>query len=141
MDNNTYCKTDRFPAKLINGEGTNGIICGGESNHEQDANRKLSSCWHLNPSGTWTSGEDMLEKRTDFSLTKIEDGILAIGGQSSFNEVLRSVEKYSLSKGERWYRLSDAPISIVLHCTIMLNTSYLLVIGGDQNLQVHANHH
>ena len=134
VDNNTNCKVDPFPTRLANAVGINGLVCGGE---DYDGNI-LSSCWQLNPSGTWTSGEDMLERRRLFTLSKVQDEIIAIGGRTTSNVVLRSVEKYSLRKDEGWARMKDAPTIIDSHCTVMVNTSYLMAIGGNQN-QVNSN--
>ena len=135
-DKNTNCKVDKFPTRLHSAVGINGMICGGQSyNHYV-----LSSCWHLNPDGTWTAGEDMLERRTLFTLSKVQDEIIAIGGQTTSNVALRSVEKYSLRKDEGWSRMKDAPTTIDRHCTVMLNTSYLMVIGGQQ-FEVNSNQH
>ena len=137
VDNNTNCKVDPFPTRLAKAVGINGLVCGGE---DYDINiNTLSSCWYLNPSGTWTAGEDMLERRRLFTLSKVQDEIIAIGGRTTSNEVLRSVEKYSLRKDEGWSRMKDAPTSIYRHCTVMLNTSYLMVIGGQQKVQVNSN--
>jgi hypothetical protein len=83
----------------------------------------------------------MLEGRIYFSLSKVEDEIIAIGGQTTYNVGLSSVEKYSLRKDEGWSRMKNAPKSIDRHCTVMLNTSYLLVTGGYQNAQVTSNQH
>ena len=80
----------------------------------------------------------MLERRTRFTLSKVQDEIIAIGGLSTNFVSLRSVEKYSLRKDEGWSRMKDAPTTINRHCTVMLNTSYLMVIGGNQN-QVNSN--
>ena len=135
VDNNTNCKVEPFPTRLARAVGINGMVCGGE---DYDLN-VLSSCWQLNPSGTWTSGENMLERRTRFTLSKVQDEIIAIGGQTTNYIGLRSVEKYSLRKDEGWSRMKDAPTTIARHCTVMLNTSYLMAIGGSQNGQVNSN--
>ena len=137
MDNNTNCKVDPFPTRLSHAVGINGMVCGGD-----DYNLNiLSSCWQLNPSGTWTAGENMLERRTMFTLSKVQDEIIAIGGQTTNYIGLRSVEKYSLRKDEGWSRMKDTPTTIDKHCTVMLNTSYLMAIGGSQNGQVNSNPH
>ena len=101
----------------------------------------FSSCWRLNHNGTWIAGKDMLEPRRHFSLSMVEDEIFAIGGSTTSYSVLRSVEKYSLSNDEGWLKMTDAPIGIHKHCTVMLNTSYLMIIGGNQNNQVNLNQH
>ena len=133
VDSNTNCEVDGISTQLSGASGINGMMCGGE-----DYNYNiLSSCWNLNPNGTWTSGEDMLEPRTYFSLNKVEDEIIAIGGRTS-NIALRSIERLLLTKDEGWSRMNDAPIAIERHCTLMLNASYLMIIGGYQNAQVNS---
>ena len=134
VDNNTNCKVDPFPTRLSLAVGINGMVCGGVD-YELNV---LSSCWNLNPSGTWTAGEDMLERRMLFTLSKVQDEIIAIGGRTTSYMGLRSVEKYSLRKDEGWSRMNDGPTIIGRHCTVMLNTSYLMVIGGSQK-QVNSN--
>ena len=134
VDSNTNCKVDGISTQLSAATGINGMICGGE-----DYNYNiLSSCWNLNPNGTWTSGKDMTEPKKWFSLNKVEDGIIAIGGQTTSNVPLRSIETLLLTNDEGWSRMKDAPITITRHCTVMLNTSYLMIIGGSQNSQVNS---
>ena len=140
-DNNTYCKVDRLPMKIYRCEGIDGMICGGMTFGYLEQYDPVSNCWHLHPNGTWTSGKHMLEKRTYFSLNKVKDGIIAIGGQSMFGRCISSVEKYSLSNVEGWTWMRDAPINICLHCTVTINSSHLLVIGGTQNYLVNAGEH
>ena len=139
LDNNTYCNADTFPTKIFGAEGINGMICGGNS-YDHNGLVVHSGCWRINPNGTWTSVKNMLEARTEFSLSKAEDDVIAIGGESQYNSFLSSVEKYS-SKSKTWYRMRDAPTEISFHCTVMVNKSNLLVIGGYQNSMVIANQH
>ena len=135
VDNYTNCKVDRLPMQLSGAAGINGMICGG-----YDYNMDIvSSCWHLNPSGAWTSGEDMLERRDEFSLTKVEDEVIAIGGTTTSSLGLKSTEKYSLRNDVGWSRIQYAPKFINRHCTVMLNTSYLMIIGGFQSSEVNLN--
>ena len=110
MDNNTNCKADRIPTKVYFAAAISGMVCGGL---DYELN-ELSSCWHLNPNGTWTAGEEMLEKRDDFTMTAVEDEVIRIGGRTSNNIALRDVEKYSLGKHEGWSKMKDAPTSITL---------------------------
>ena len=135
VDNYTKCKVDPFPMRLSGAVGVNGIVCGGQSH---DILTVFSSCWHLNPSGTWTSGEDMLERRYWFSLTKVEDEVIAIGGIATSGLSLKSTEKYSLRNDVGWSRIQYAPKFINRHCTVMLNTSYLMIIGGAGIAQVNS---
>ena len=135
VDNNTNCKVDPFPARLTGAVGVNGMICGGQS-YNFDV---LSSCWHLNPSGAWASGEDMLERRYWFSLTKVEDEVTAIGGIATSGLSLKSTEKYALRNDVGLSRIQYAPKFINRHCTVMLNTSYLMIIGGFQSSEVNLN--
>ena len=129
LDNNTNCKAEAIPIKLANAAGINRMICGGQDY----ALNILSSCWYLNPNGTWNTGADMLRKRTLFTMTLVEDEVIVIGGRTTRNVALQGVEKYSLGKHEGWSKMKDAPRNINRHCTILFNTTYLMVIGGDQN--------
>ena len=122
---------------LYGASGIHGMICGGED----DQYNILSSCWHLNPDGAWTAGNAMLDPKKDFSLNKVEDEIIAIGGHSTSQRSLRSIERLLLTNDEGWSRMNDAPIDIYRHCTVMRNTSYLMIIGGIQNGQVNSNQH
>ena len=132
LDNNTNCKADAIPTKLLGAAGINGMICGGQDY----ALNVLSSCWYLNPNGTWNAGADMLEKRMYFTMTAVENEVIVIGGQTTYNAGLKSVEKYSLGKHEGWSKMKDAPRSIDRHCTVLFNTTYLMAVGGYQNVEV-----
>ena len=135
LDNNTNCKADAIPTKLDGPAGSNGMICGW---HDYALNI-LSSCWYLNPNGTWNNGADMLEKRRYFTMTAVENEVIVIGGQSTYNTGLKSVEKYSLGKHEGWSKMKDAPRKINRHCTVLFNTTFLMVVGGYQNADVIKN--
>ena len=135
VDNNTNCKVNQISIPLYGASGINGMICGGE-----DYERTIvSSCWNLNHNGTWKSGEAMIEPRKWFSLNKVEDEIIAIGGMTTSYVGLRSIERLLLTNDEGWSRMKDAPITINMHCTVMLNASYLMIIGGFQHNQVDLN--
>ena len=131
LDNNTNCKADVIPTKLYGAAGINGMICGGRDY----ALNFLSSCWYLNPNGTWNAGADMLEKRRYFTMTAVENEVIVTGGQTAYL-ALKSVEKYSLGKHEGWSKMEDAPRTISKHCTVLFNTTYLMVVGGYQNAEV-----
>ena len=134
VDNNTNCKVNQISIPLYGASGINGMICGGE-----DYERTIvSSCWHLDPDGAWTAGKDMLEPKRDFSLNKVQDEIIAIGGGTTSKLPLKSIERLSLRNDDGWSRMKYAPISIGFHCTVLLNTSYLMIIGGVQNGQVNS---
>ena len=136
VDNNTKCKVNHMSMSLYGAAGIPGMICGGED----DQYNILSNCWHLNPDGAWTAGNEMLDLKKDFSLNKVEDEIIAIGGHSkSGSFALRSIERLLLTNDEGWSRIQVAPITIYRHCTVMRNTSYLMIIGGNQNSQVNSN--
>ena len=135
VDNNTNCQVNRFPVRLELMEGTNGMVCGGWLNELNI----LSSCWYLNPNGEWTSGEDMLKKRVEFTITAVEDDVIVIGGTTIAHVSLSSVEKYSLLKQDGWARIKDVPIRIARHCTVLINTTYLMVVGGYQTEVIQTN--
>ena len=138
VDNYTNCKADPFPMKLSYAVGINGTICGGESPTNFGDYRILSSCWHLNPNGTWTSGKDMVEARSYFSINKVDDEMFVIGGDTPSTAC---VEKYSLSKDEYWLCSPHSPRHLNNHCAVTLNTSYIFITGGSQPDQVNSNQH
>ena len=132
LDNNTNCKADTIPSKLVGAAGINGMICGGEDY----ALNVLSSCWYLNPNGTWNNGVNMLKKRTYFTMTAVENEVIVIGGLTTYYVGLKGVEKYSLGKHEEWSKRKDLPTLISRHCTVLINTTYLMVTGGHQEVEV-----
>ena len=139
VNNSTNCKVDNIPTRLYSAAGISGMICGGLKGYDTlYGHNSLSSCWHLNPNGTWTSGEEMIVPKKMFSLNKVEDEIIAIGGKTTSNLGLRSIERLILTNDEGWSRMKEAPINIGEHCALLVNTSYLMVIGGKQNTQVNS---
>ena len=132
MDNNIDCQVDPLPTNVDRAAGVNTMICGGE---DYD-NKARSSCWRLNPSGTWAAGEDMLEKRKAFTMTAIREEVIVIGGTTTYNVALKSVLKYSLKNLGGWSKMKEAPLTIDRHCTVKFNTSHLMFTGGSQNLRV-----
>ena len=76
-------------------------------------------------------------------MTAVEDEVILIGGFTTHNSgpTPTAVEKYSLAKREGWSTMKNAPTTINRHCTVMHNTSFLMVIGGNQNSQVNSNKH
>ena len=141
IDGNTDCKVNDFPIRLYMMSGINGTICGGE--RKVSSYGALSSCWYLNPNGTWTPDKDILESRVLFSMNKVDDQIFVIGGRDprtgspDTGNNPSSIEKYSLVKDNGWSRMRDAPIWIYGHCTVLFNASNLFITGGHQ----HAHHY
>ena len=141
VDNNINCDVQPIPMELYGSAAIDEMICGGET----IGFNILSSCWHLNPNGTWTAGKNMLERRLHLTLSKVEDKIIAIGGVTT-NHVgqiiaLKSIEQYSLVENDGWLRMKYSPVKIYGHCTVMLNTSHLMVLGGYQDDQVNLDEH
>ena len=132
VDSNTDCQVDPLPISLSGAAAISTMICGGR---DQYLNTH-ATCWHLNPNGTWTAGEDMLVNRRVLTMTTVEQDVIVIGGATRNHAGIKSVEKYSLRKDKRWSEMKDAPRIIYQHCTVKLNTSYLMVTGGFQRFLV-----
>ena len=130
IDRHTSCKVGNLPMKSMGTAAADGIICGGFT-FDQGINgvaRPNSACVELNTNGTWTNIEPMLERRAYFTLTKISDIIIAIGGLGP--ERSRSVESRFSKSDSVWSFRKNSPITLLEHCTIQLNTSHLMVLGG-----------
>ena len=78
----------------------------------------------------------MFYSRKEFTLTAVGDELFAIGGvyfsyMEGFSNREREVEKYSMKENNSsWSMMSFTPGPIWLHCTVKLNASHLMVIGG-----------
>ena len=107
------------------------MVCGGIAHTSSS-----SSCWHLTPNGTWEAGPDLVEKMQYFSMTAVGDRIIVIGGASTRNKGLNGVLKYHTGKKHGWERMKNAPRLMIRHCAVLINATYVMVIGGQQNNQV-----
>ena len=109
------------------------LMCGG---HDSNGD-SLSNCWRLEPFGKWIEFQNMLEKRDNFTINGIEEHIIVIGGSQTTQNgkrALTHVEKCNSSK--RWIRAADLPEPLYLHCTVNINKTTLMVVGGKNNREV-----
>ena len=115
-------------------------------------------CWHLAPSGNWISIPNMFYRRKEFTLTAVKEELFAIGGvlydaqymaehRTGEHHMFRrkEVEKYSI-KGNNgsWSKMGLAPFAIYGHCTVKLNNTHLMVIGGIRKrskVEVYGSHY
>jgi len=91
------------------------------------------TCGLYDPSSKqWIGCGSMNVVREEFSMTVVEDGLLAIGGfrDKSSNSTSDVVELYD-SHQEAWIVLPSLPIGRAQHAAIRLTDGRVLVVGGD----------
>ena len=143
IDTFTNCKVENLPEALHGAAAVDRIICGGILHSELLATYPQSTCIMLNEWGHWINISSMLEARADFTLSKINKDIIAIGGFSRpitngtlGYRAIYSVESLSLNADNGWRFRKNSPTYLLRHCTIQLNSSHLMVIGGSQGNEV-----
>ena len=159
FEDKVSCFVEQFPTRIQAAAGDNGYICGGTvGNTPPDINNKrimneyntelAKQCWHLEPSGNWIAIQKMFYRRKEFTLTAVKEELFAIGGvlydgqyeaeHLAYERYMwrrTEVEKYSI-KGTNgsWSKMGLAPFAINGHCTVKLNNTHLMVIGGIRRL-------
>ena len=122
-----------FPLHLSGGIGQlyRGVpvVCGGE-----DGEGEASCECHQLQNGNWIRTAPLSECRlwatsATFTTTSGEQIMLVTGGTNVKNNPLKSVESYN---GHFWNQLDyvDLPMQSFDHCSVRINDSLLLVIGG-----------
>ncbi len=92
-------------------------------------------------SGSWNAGPAMLNAKNNFAMTKSPftfkpQSLLVIGGMSSAGPI--STAEILTENG--WEEFSPSlPVTIYLHCMVLLNSTTAMVVGGNQNSSVSAN--
>ena len=127
FDERRKCKIDNLPMDISDAAVVDNIICGGKI--ETPKLEVTNACIQLLRNGSWVFTHPMKERRYMFTMTKIGSDIIAIGGINYGGKikVLSTIEKLN-STG--WYQLSDAPVPMARHCTMMINSTFLLITGG-----------
>ena len=145
FDDIVSCFVDPLPIRLSSAAGDNGVICGGSESFESKGynpyHKATNKCWQLQPDGKWKSIKNMFYSRKEFTLTAVGDELFAIGGvffshAKAFSKREREVEKYTIKGNDSsWSVMSFTPRAIWAHCTATLNSSHLMVIGGEVPFQ------
>ena len=166
MDRATYineyisnCNVEPYPSKVYASAAANGIVCGGWIFDKIDSRfgdkSVTNKCWKLNPTGDWKEFKSMERERAHHTLTRVGDFIFAIGGwgythsylkmtkgKFEYNsyQPLRTVERFPINNMEgNWTFMSQMGPTVRFHCTVALNDSFLMVIGGAMSNQVFTN--
>jgi N-acetylneuraminic acid mutarotase len=129
----SFCKNPQtFPATVyaaIGGLGFKGnpIICGGYQNDEVRTNK----CYSLE-NNVWVSSHSMTSVRSEAAAAQLQDGkLLVTGGHAGSFSYLNSTE---ILTEEGWEStIPSLPVTILGHCMVTVNSSTVMVIGGDQN--------
>ena len=152
FEDKVSCFVEQFPTRIQAAAGDSGYVCGGTvDNTAPDIHNKrimneyntelAKQCWHLEPSGNWYAIPNMFYRRKEFTLTAVKEELFAIGGvlyegQDMANGERHTwrrteVEKYSI-KGNNgsWSKMGVVPFAMYGHCTVKLNNTHLMVIGG-----------
>ena len=130
FDERRNCKIDNLPMDISDAAVVDNIICGGTI--ETPKLEVTNACIQLLRNGNWAFTHPMKERRFMFTMTKIGSDIIAIGGMNHDGRIkaLSTIEKLN-SAG--WFQLSDAPVPMARHCTMMINSTFLLITGGATN--------
>ena len=153
------CNVNPYPSKVSASAAANDIVCGGrifdKIGSRFDDISITNKCWKLNPTGDWNEFKSMARERAYHTLTRVGDFIFAIGGwgythsylkmtndKFQFNSYrpLRTVERFPINNMEgNWTFMSQMGPTVRHHCTVALNDSFLMVIGGAMSNQVFTN--
>ena len=142
------CNVQPYPMGVFGAAGANGTVCGGRTNNQDvsTVDGALSNeCWKLNLFGEWTPFKKMWKSRSMFTLTQVANEMFAIGGKgvrmgdSNLYNSLRSIEKISLKPEGNWKLMRAMPMHIQNHCTVAINDSFLMVIGGASKWVISEN--
>ncbi len=122
-----------FPAKVyaaIGGLGFKGnpIICGGYQN-----NSNSKKCYSLE-NNEWISSDSMNSVRAYAAAAQLQDGkLLVTGGVVGSGSYLNSAEMLTEEGWES--NIPSLPVTIAAHCMVTVNSTTVMVIGGEQNRQ------
>jgi hypothetical protein len=125
-----------FPAKVyraIGGLGFKGnpIICGGDQNDQNDT--YSNKCYSLE-NNEWVSSAGMNSVRVGAAAAKLKDGkLLVTGGYVSYSSSLKGAEILTEDGWES--NIPSLPVTIYGHCMVTVNSTTVMVIGGQQNDQ------
>ncbi len=130
----TTCQNPpNFPATVytaIGGLGFKGnpIICGGYQN-----DLRSNKCYSLE-NNEWVSSASMKSVRSSAAAAQLKDGNLLVTGgfDASFSD-LNSAEMLTKEGWES--NIPALPVTIYGHCMVTVNSTTVMVIGGQQNDQ------
>jgi hypothetical protein len=128
------CKNPpNFPAKVfaaIGGLGFKGnpIVCGGRQNGVLS-----KKCYSLE-NNEWVSSASMNSVRDAAATAQLKDDkLLVTGGKNGSGSFLNSAEMLTEEGWES--NIPSLPVSIYAHCMVTVNSTTVMVIGGEQNGQ------
>ncbi len=127
----TTCKNlPNFPATFygaIGGLGfnENPIICGGNQN-----NTFSNRCYSLE-NNEWVSSGSMNSVSAYVGAAQLQDGTLLVTGGWNGQESLNVTEM--LTEGGWESNIPSLPVTIYAHCIVSVNSTTVMVIGGNQN--------
>ena len=110
------------------------LYCGGYTNSGFSNN-----CFRLASNGSWIRYSPLQKARSCFSMTHINTSLIAIGGQSHTYGVIRhtstkSYERIEFNQENQWKK-GNLPFAIEDHCSVSINSTVVMIIGGeDYNL-------
>ncbi len=125
------CKNPpNFPARVYAAIGGlkfkgNPILCGGVQNGAGS-----NKCYSLE-NNEWVSSASMNSVRYRAAAAQLKDGKLLVTGGFDFSGSLNSAEMLT---DEGWVsNIPSLPVNINGHCMVTVNSTTLMVIGGQQN--------
>ena len=101
-----------YHASVLSPDG-NIVICGGRNKNEND----LSKCQIQKSTGETRSFPSMINKRSFFGISIINETIYAIGGYLSWNEM----ESINIKTGDQWKEEANLPFRVAGHCVVTIN--------------------
>ena len=118
-----------FPFALSGAVGglkdvSNPLICGGYPYNKD--------CYLLNDDGEWEAFGLMNEMRLYAALSQSPyptegQSFFVTGGMDEAENVTKTVE---ILKGNKWDESPEMPVELRYHCTVLLNSTTVMVIGG-----------
>jgi hypothetical protein len=106
----------------------NPVICGGRQNYDWS-----DWCYTLE-NNEWVSSVSMNSVRYDAAATQLKDGkLLVTGGEDWTFSDINSAEMLT-EEGWESNNIPSLPVNISNHCMVTVNSTTLLVIGGNQNV-------
>ena len=122
--------------------GTKALICGGYGYREDAYN---INCYYHNGSG-WAPGPSFREAKEFPTLVSPPQcdnsnlGVIAMGGRGLGSSVLNDMEVLKEERGPwRSDLLPEMPVQVWTHCTVYINFTTLMVIGGSKPDAVISN--
>ena len=102
-------------------------MCGGYTNNNEYTNK----CHILASNGRWFPFNNLIQPRSWFSMTMITKQVVIIGGENA----RYSIEYINIEQGSKWVK-KNLDFDVTEHCTVPINNSTIMVIGGVQDGKV-----